>query len=148
VRGMIVSSAAGSDHDAKDHAPIDLAAIKLELLRQELDDLNVSEQAVTRLFDTEKKGVSASYLNELQDEDHRKGIERDRLLYDSILNRLKEISSVRDFGGYGTQVIGSALPGALAVKRYLLAFGLAGFVGVFGGFAWAYAAETAMRRPN
>lgn len=145
VRGMIVASADGK-RDASAAAPLDLAAIKITLLRQELDELKVSEQALTKLFDLEQKGVSASYIHEIQDEAHRKGIERDRLLYESIVNRLKETSSVRDFGGYDTQVIGTALPGELAVKRYLLAFGLAIFASIFVGFGWAYLAEKAGRR--
>jgi uncharacterized protein involved in exopolysaccharide biosynthesis len=140
VRGMIVPV------DAKDaDAPLDLAALKIQLLRQELDDLKVSEAALAKLFDGEQKGVSAAYIHEIQDEAHRKGIERDRLLYESILTRLKETSSVRDFGGYNTQVIGTALPGALAVKRYLFAFGLAAFASIFVGFGWAYLAEMSAR---
>ena len=146
VRDMIVHSAADRQIDANEQEPIDLAAIKVDLLRQELDDLNISEQALRKLFDTEQKGASLSYLHEIQDESHRKGIERDRLLYESILNRLKETSSVRDFGDYNAQVIGSALPGELAVKRYVLVFGLAAFISVFVGFGWAYLAEMTGRR--
>jgi uncharacterized protein involved in exopolysaccharide biosynthesis len=147
VRDLIVPSTADRKMDSNEGAPIDLAAIKVQLLRQELDDLNISEQALTKLFDTEQKGASASYLHEVQDETHRKGIERDRLLYESILNRLKETSSVRDFGDYNAQVIGSALPGVLAVKRYVLIFGLAAFISIFVGFGWAYLAEMIVRRP-
>jgi uncharacterized protein involved in exopolysaccharide biosynthesis len=132
LHGMVVSEGKG---------PINLAAIKVELLRQEHDDLKVSEQSLTKLFDAEQKGVGAGYLHEIQDEAHRKGIERDRLMYESILNRLKETSSVRDFGGYNTQVIGPALTGTPAVKRYLLIFGLAAFAGIFAGFGWAYLTE-------
>jgi uncharacterized protein involved in exopolysaccharide biosynthesis len=140
VRGMIVPPGKDSSKD------IDLGVIKVELLRQELDDLKVSEQGLTKLFETEQKGVSAAYIHEIQDEAHRKGIERDRLMYQSILNRLKETSSVRDFGGYNTQVIGPALTGGLAVKRYLLVFGLCLFASIFAGFGWAYLAEMAARR--
>ena len=89
------------------------------------------------MFESEQHGVSASYLYEIQDEAHRKGIERDRLLYESIMTRLKEISSVKDFGGYNTQVIGPALRGGLAVKKYVLIYGLSLFCGLFGGFGWA-----------
>jgi len=145
VRGMIVSAAADRYPNARDKGHIDLGAIKIELLRQELDNLKLTEQGLTKLFGMEQKAVGASYLHETQDEAHRKGIERDRLLYESILNRLKETSSVRDFGGYSTQVIGTALPGALAAKRYYLAFGLAGFLSIFVGSCWAYLAELAVR---
>ena len=144
VRRMVMPT---SD-DKRPAANLDLGAIKLELLRQELDDLKVVEQGLVKLFEKEQTGVSASYIHEIQDEAHRKGIERDRLLCESILNRLKEISSVKDFGGYNTQVIGAALPGAVAVKRYLLVFGLSLFAGILIGFGWAYFAEMAARRSH
>jgi uncharacterized protein involved in exopolysaccharide biosynthesis len=85
-------------------------------------------------------------MHEIQDEAHRKGIERDRLLVESILGRLKETSSVKDFGGYNTQVIGPALRGALAVKKYFLVLGLSLFTGLFVGFGWAYLAELTVKR--
>jgi uncharacterized protein involved in exopolysaccharide biosynthesis len=143
VRRMILPISGNRAESTKE---FDLGAIKLEMLRQELEDLKISEQALTQLFVQEQKGVSASYIHEIQDEAHRKGIERDRVLCESILNRLKETSSVKDFGGYNTQVIGPALRGGLAVKKYLLIFGLCLFCGVFAGLVWAYLAEIAAKR--
>jgi uncharacterized protein involved in exopolysaccharide biosynthesis len=143
VRNMILPSSGASEGVGSDR---DLGKVKIELLRQELDDLNVTERSLVKLFDEEKKGVSASYSHEIQDEAHRKGIERDRLLYESILNRLKETSSVRDFGGYNTQVIGPALHGRLAAKKYLLIVGLCVFTGLFAGFGWAYLLEMSAQR--
>jgi uncharacterized protein involved in exopolysaccharide biosynthesis len=127
---------------------INIGSLKIELLKQERDDLKVAEDALAKLFVTEQKGMSASYMYEIQDEAHRKGIERDRLLYEGILTRLKETSSVKDFGGYNTQVIGPALRGNLAVKKYLLIFGLCLFCAVFGGFAWASVTEMAARKSS
>ena len=123
-----------------------IGTLKIELLKQERDDVAFAEQALSQLFAAEQKGASASYIHEIQDEAHRKGIERDRMLLESILSRLKEISSVKDFGGYNTQVIGPALRGQRAVKKYLLVFGLGAMVGLFGGLAWAYFAEMRSRR--
>src|SRR5262249_11200219 len=108
----------------------ELGKLKLDLLRQELADLKTEETALTRPFDSERQGVSSTYLYEVQDETHRKGIERSRLLYEGILHRLKEISSVKDFGGYQTQVISPPLRGQLAVKKYGLIFGLSLFCGL------------------
>ena len=68
------------------------------------------------------------------------------LVLSSILTRLKETSSVKDFGGYNTQVIGPALRGGLAVKKYLLIFGLCLVCGLFAGFGWAYLAEFSAKR--
>lgn len=124
----------------------DFAALKIELLTQERDDLKMAEEALAKLFENEQKGASESYMHEIQDEAHRKGIERDRVLYESVLGRLKETSSVKDFGGYNTQVIGPALRGTLAVKKYFLVLGLSVFTGLFAGFGWAYLAELTIRR--
>ncbi len=124
----------------------DLGRMKLELLRQELGDLKVAEGTLQQLFDREQQGVSGSYIREVQDEMHRKAIERDRLLYDSILNRLKETSSVKDFGGYNTQVIGPPRRGELVLKRYILIVGLSVFVGLLLGFGWAYLLESSAGR--
>jgi uncharacterized protein involved in exopolysaccharide biosynthesis len=126
----------------------ELGKLKLDLLRQELDDLTTEETALTRLFESERQGVSSTYLYEVQDETHRKGIERSRALYESVLHRLKEISSVKDFGGYQTQVISPPLRGQLAVKKYVLIFGLSLFCGLFVGLASAYLAEMSGRRPE
>jgi hypothetical protein len=147
LRRMILPSVGGRGEAATGSAKeLDLGTIKLELLKQELDDLTVAERALVKLFENEQKGVSASYLQEIQDEAHRKGIERDRLLYESILDRLKETSSVKEFGGYNTQVIGPPLRGALAVKKYVLIFGLSLFCGSFAGFGWACFLETVAKR--
>jgi polysaccharide biosynthesis transport protein len=147
VRQLILPSAKSQDETSEvPSKDIDFAALKIELLVQERDDLKVAEEALAKLFENEQKGVSESYMHEIQDEAHRKGIERDRLLYESILGRLKETSSVKDFGGYNTQVIGPALRGALAVKKYFLVFGLSLFAGLFLGFGWAYLVELTVKK--
>jgi uncharacterized protein involved in exopolysaccharide biosynthesis len=147
VRRMILPAtvATGAEQDAV-IVEDDLASIKVELFKQELDDLKIAEQALARLFDNEQKAASQSHINEIQDEVHRKGIERDRLLYESILNRLKETSTVKDFGGYNTQVIGPALPGRLALKKYAFVFGACLFCGLLAGFGWACFAEMLGKR--
>jgi uncharacterized protein involved in exopolysaccharide biosynthesis len=145
VRNLLLSPSTTQDPTGKVAKDPDLGTIKLELLKQELDDLKLEEQALTRLYDQEQKGVSASVLHVIQDETHRKGIERAQVLYDSIFHRLKEISSVKDFGGYTTQIIGAPLRGELAYKKYLLILGLSVFAGLVLGFGWAYWAEMVAR---
>src|SRR5262249_49446868 len=124
----------------------DFVRMKTELFKQELHDLRVAEQSLGKLFEGEQKTASASFRHEMQEEAHRKGVERSRLLYESILHRLEELNSVRDFGGYDAQVTGPAQRGELAIKRYLLILGLGLFAGLLGGLAWAYAAEGSDRR--
>jgi uncharacterized protein involved in exopolysaccharide biosynthesis len=127
------------------------AKLKVELLKQELADLKVAEQSLGALFECEQKATSQSFLHEVQDEAHRKGIERSRLLYDSILHRLEEINSVRDFGGYETQVIGAPRRGEPRFRTYLLVLGLGLFGGLLAGAGSAYRAhshDTRVRTPQ
>jgi capsular exopolysaccharide synthesis family protein len=77
----------------------------------------------------------------VEDENHRKGIERARLLYEGVLHRLEELSSVKNYGWYDMQVIGQPRRGELAIKNYLLVLGLGVFVGLLVGLASAYLAE-------
>jgi uncharacterized protein involved in exopolysaccharide biosynthesis len=145
VRQLIGTAAGVGEKSARSGRDLDLGKLKVELLKQELVDLKVAEQALSRLFEQEQHGLSSSRLYEIQDEAFRKGIERDRLLYESILQRIKEISSVKDFGGYDTQVIGAPLPGELAVKKFVLLFGLSLFFGLATGFGWAFLASASAR---
>ncbi len=140
VRRLLQPVSGGAGRD------LDLGKMKIELLEQERDDLRVAEQRLTQLFETEQQGVRAAALHEIQDDAHRKGIERDRALYDSIVQRLKEISTVKDFGGYHTEVIGPPERGELAIKKCVLVFGLSLFCGLLAGCGWAYLAELSSRK--
>ena len=62
----------------------------------------------------------------MQDEAHRQGIERSKFLYDTIAKRLEELNSVRDYGGYDTQVLATPRRGEPLRKKYalVLSFGL------------------------
>jgi capsular exopolysaccharide synthesis family protein len=142
VRRMILPSHVGGNGPS-DKADVgeELVALKVQLLRQELRDLDVAEKALTSLFENEQKAAGGSFLHEVEDDNHRKGIERARLLYESVLRRVEELSSVKDYGWYDMQVIGPPRRGELATRKYLLVLGLGVFAGLFLGFGSAYAAE-------
>jgi succinoglycan biosynthesis transport protein ExoP len=142
VRRMMAPSTPGPG----DASGAELVRLKVDLLRQELRQLRLAEQSLTALFETEQKAAGTSFLHEVEDENHRKGIERSRLLYESILRRLEELNSVRDFGWYDTQLIGSPRRGEPATRKYLLVLGLGVFGGLLCGFGSAYAAESVDRR--
>src|SRR5262249_42448341 len=50
----------------------DAATLKIELLSHELDDLQVLEKSLTKLFTEEQRGLSDAHLQEIQDDMHRK----------------------------------------------------------------------------
>lgn len=142
VRRMILPSSAAEGPSAG----ADLVRLKVELLRQELRQLRLAEQSLTALFENEQKAAGTSFLHEVEDENHRRGIERSRLLYESILHRLEELNSVKDFGWYDTQLIGPPRRGEPATRKYLLVLGLGAFGGLLCGFGSVYVAEAADRR--
>jgi capsular exopolysaccharide synthesis family protein len=147
VRRLILpASGAAADPATPPQTGADLTALKIELLRRELHDLQAADTALAGLFEREQKAAGTSFLHEVEDESHRNGIERSRLLYESVLHRFGELNSVKDFGGYDTQVIGPPRQGELALKRYALVFGLTLLAGLLGGLGFAYVAEVRDRR--
>jgi capsular exopolysaccharide synthesis family protein len=152
VRRIVMPGApAGGSPGAELESGKGFAKLKVELLKQELADLKVEEQSLGALFEREQQAASQSFLHGVQDEAHRKGIERSRLLYDSILHRLEEINSVREFGGYETQVIGPPQRGELRLRKYRLVLGLGLFGGLLLGAGSAYRAhshDTRVRTPQ
>jgi capsular exopolysaccharide synthesis family protein len=152
VRRIVMPGASSSDRAGTElETGEGFAKLKVELLKQELADLKVAEQSLGALFEREQKAASQSFLHGVEDEAHRKGIERSRLLYDSILHRLEEINSVRDFGGYETQVIGAPQPGEPRLRKYFLVLGLGLFGGLLlgaGSAYWAHSHDTRVRTPQ
>jgi capsular exopolysaccharide synthesis family protein len=142
VRALITPSSgrAAPAQSAKDE---DYVAMKVELLKQELAENQRAEKSLGEQFEQVQKEGRISFANEAQDDAYRKEIERSRLLYESVLQRLREINSARDFGGFETVVIGPPQRGELAIKSYLLVLGLAFLGGVFVGGCWAYWADVA-----
>jgi capsular exopolysaccharide synthesis family protein len=118
-----------------------LLQTKMNVLRQELDGNKRTEKALGELFENDQKAANKAMVNQLKDQAFRDGIERSRVLYDTIVSKLKEISSVQDYGWYETEVIGTPEPGKFFLKKYALVTGLALFVGLVGGVAWAYRTE-------
>jgi capsular exopolysaccharide synthesis family protein len=142
VRALITPSSgqAAPAQSAKDEMYV---AMKVELLKQELADNQRAEKSLGEQFEQVQKEGRISFANEAQDDAYRKEIERSRLLYESVLQRLREINSARDFGGFETVVIGPPPRGEWATKSYLLVLGLALLGGVFLGGCWAYWADAA-----
>jgi uncharacterized protein involved in exopolysaccharide biosynthesis len=150
VRGLIAPSA-GQKTPAESPEDGNYLAMKLGLLRQELSENQRAEKSLAELFDREQKAGQISFANETQDDAHRKAIERSRLLYESVLQRLHEINSAKDFGGFETVVIGPPQRGEWATKRYLMAFGLTLLGGLLVGGGWAYrgkATDKSFRTPE
>src|SRR5437588_2478347 len=106
VLGMISPSTStlGHGQDQKEWAE-ELVKLKIRLLRQELSDNERTDKSLAKLFEHDQNLARESIVHEIEDQSHRDGIERSKILYESIIKRLQEIDSVKDFGGYNMHVL-------------------------------------------
>jgi polysaccharide biosynthesis transport protein len=141
VRGLITpSSGARSKQKAQKAWVEGFVKDKVDLLRREFRDNKRTLESLTPLSDRVEKDAKKALLYEIDDDYHRQGIERSKLLNESIDKRFQEIDTVKDYGGYATHVL--ALPaGKLLLKKYLLIFGGALFLGLLVGVGWGCLAE-------
>ncbi len=128
-----------------------LADMKIQLLRQELKDNKRAEESLALLFEREQEEAKATGIDETQDDMHRKALDRSQLLYQSIIKRLQELDTVKDYGGYNTQVISEPEKGQWVWKKFALIAGIGTFLGLVLGFAGAWKFEsgaTTFRTPR
>jgi capsular exopolysaccharide synthesis family protein len=141
VRGLFSSSLAKEGNRPDQKAWIEgFVKLKVQLLNQEFSENERSEKSLAALFDVAQSDAKGATLHEIEDESQRAGIERSKLLYEGIVKRLQEIDSVKDYGGYDTQIL-AAPEGRLAQRKYLLVFPGAMLLGLLAGFAWGSLAE-------
>lgn len=147
VQGLLTPSSKpltkDRDKSIKDN---DFIQIKIGLLKAELAVSERAEKSLTELFEHDQQAAKTATTNEITDETLRQGIERSKVLYESIVNRLKEITSVQEYGGYSTQVIAPPELGKLYVKKYALVVGLALFGGLLLGVGWSYLAHVSDKK--
>jgi len=141
VSKFIKPSAAGEGSDATPSAwEADLVNLRIELLKRELVESERADKALRELFEHDQLDAKGAMVHEIEDESRRSGIERSKVLYESIVGRLREIDSVRDYGGYDTQIIAAPKSG-LNKRKYLVVFLGALVTGLLAGFGWACLAE-------
>jgi len=142
IRGMMAPASGDSGKRSGQRGrEEELISMKIDLLKQELKDTQAVEKSLDELFERDQKEAKISVMHEIQEESHRQGIERSKLLYESIVKRLQEIDTVRDYGGYDTQVLAQPEIGKLYLRKYAIIFGLAFFFGLVAGSGWALLAE-------
>jgi polysaccharide biosynthesis transport protein len=139
VRGMISPSAA-AEGLGDDKAWEGFVKLRMRLLKEELAANARTDKSLAALFEYDQKEASESTLHEIEDESLRADIERSKLLYESIIKRVQEIDSVKDFGGYNMQVL-EPPQGKLHIRQYFLVLAAALVVGLIAGFGGACLAE-------
>jgi capsular exopolysaccharide synthesis family protein len=124
------------------HRKVELAhKYVTECLRQELNDLRMSQKSVGDVVDQETDMARKAVVYEIDDEDYRKDIERTQKLYDETVKRLEEVNLVKSVGGYEAEVLGEPTVGKKVSPLAILVFPASIFLGLVGGFGMAYLVE-------
>ncbi|MHC4179189.1 MAG: polysaccharide biosynthesis tyrosine autokinase, partial [Planctomycetota bacterium] len=126
--------------------PADLLKAYFGLLRHDLSELEKREKQLLELARQEEEAAKKLVVYELRGETMRNELARKQVLYDAVIERLREINLIKDYGGYLTEVISpvEAAKGPVA-PRLVLVLGLGGVLGLFFGAGLAYMADISDR---
>jgi uncharacterized protein involved in exopolysaccharide biosynthesis len=123
--------------------PLDLLRAYARLLEHDLVELKVRREELQGLADAELDAARELASAELRGESLRREIERSQELYDTVVNRLREMNLIKDYGGYITEVIAPMQPGQKVWPKIMLAAAGAVAVGLLLGAAAAVGRDLA-----
>ncbi len=110
-------------------------------LEEEVEQIRISEEQLTKLYEREHQAAKELSSYQLKDERFRRNIDLNQQLYDGVISQLQDANLVKDYGGFEAHVIA---PPRLGEKvhpsgRIILAASL--LVGAVFGFFGTMAAE-------
>jgi len=144
TRKLFALSSMWQDDKGENAGLLDPAEFYVQSLKQELNQMQMSEQLLNELFKNEYDEARRLANYEIQEEALRGDIARSHQLYDGIIKRLQEINLIRDFGGYDARTISPATNGHKIEPKPFSIFP-AVLLGVLGGFGLAYLADRATK---
>ena len=112
-----------------------------ELLKQDVLTAERQEEALLKSAKAEEKSAKELVEYELRAKTLQKEVDRQQALLDAVLERLREINLVKDYGGFVTEVIAPIEIGERVSPKLLIAVLAGTFVGLVFGGAMAGAAE-------
>jgi len=114
--------------------PSELLAAHLGLLEHDLAELEKRESELEAMAKKEEVAAKELVHYELEDERKSNQIQRKKELFETVVERLREISLIKDYGGYITQVIAKpTVPERQASPRLVLVAALGGVFGLLLG---------------
>jgi len=148
---VLRSDTAPKDQDQEEARLMETVDLYGRSLRYDLDDIQGSEQVLTRLLDKEQ-GLARQLSDfEVTAEKHRTDIALTQKLYEAVLNRLQEVRITQDVGGFDAQVITPPSPG-VRVEPKAPPIVLGGILlGLLAGVGLAYLTDrldTSFRTPE
>jgi polysaccharide biosynthesis transport protein len=115
-----------------------MARLRIEQLREELKQHEGTEEALNKRLKKELDENAAATRHAIKKDLLKSDFERSQILYDTIVKRIQELSSLSEYSGYSTQEIAAPEFGRWAIKKILLTAALSLFFGLLLGFGWAY----------
>jgi capsular exopolysaccharide synthesis family protein len=119
--------------------PGELLAAHMGLLRHDVDELEKRQRDLQELARQESQAARGLVVYELRDETMRNEIARKTELYEAVVDRLREINLIKDYGGYLTEVLAPAeRPTSPVSPNPILSLGFGAALGLFfgAGLAW------------
>ncbi len=133
---------AGKQEEDKRLKPAELLAAHVGLLRHDLAELEKRRSELERLAEEEKKAAKELSTYEIDDRLKREELDELRQLYSVVVDRLREINLIKDYGGFLTEVLApvqKAEKPSWPVLPLVLALG--GVCGLLFGSGLAYLVE-------
>ncbi len=124
----------------------ELVATLIQSLHNDLRDLERRERDLERLLAQEREAARQLVAYELRNEMLRDTITRKSDLYQAVVARLAEISLIKDYGGYVTEMISPVeQPTRAVAPRRTLVLALGMMLGLFSGSGLAWLIEISDR---
>jgi capsular exopolysaccharide synthesis family protein len=124
----------------------DLLNAQIGLLKHDLSEFKKRETELETIAANEEQEARKLVTFVLQDEMMSKQLARKQELYNAVIERLREINLIKDYGGYITEVISPVEQPRRAVSPNLvLTLGMGCFLGLFFGMSLAYVMHLADR---
>jgi capsular exopolysaccharide synthesis family protein len=137
--------APGSDVGDDAIAGLDPLELYVRSVKQELKEIDVSDQLFDELSRSEEEAARKLTKLEVKGEALRSAIAQLRQLCDTTINRLKEVNLVREYGGFDARIIAPASAGWKVEPRAVPIFTAAALLGLLGGIGLAYLADRSDR---
>lgn len=132
------NSPSNSDLARRPLQPHEMVATYVELLKHDVADLEKRERDLLERTSRESTSAKSLLIYELRGEALRQEVQRKRQLYEAVVDRLKNVNLINDFGGVSTDVVAPAEIGQ-EPKLYLpIVLVLGAVLGSFSGGALAW----------
>jgi capsular exopolysaccharide synthesis family protein len=126
--------------------PADLLKVVLESLRHEVAELESRQHELEGQAQVEEAAAKRLNSYDIQAESMRSALSRKNDLYNAVIERLREINLIKDYGGFVTEVITPVeVPTAPVAPKLNFILGIGIALGLLGGVGLAYLADVADR---